>query len=327
MKKWTAVVAVAVTLAIMSSGAAQAQRKKIAMGCSQVASSQYAYCVGQAKAINTLAPDLDVTVMETGATIDNLRRMTKNQIDYGMVTPGSAYLAWKGLDLFKAAAIPDIRILWYYTVSPVFWSVREDSGVKTPAELMDKKFNPGMRGSSTEKDAETVLNALGIKAKIVRGGTTDAVDAIRDNHIIGYTKVGNGFSLDASTMDIAAQTPIRVLGFSEEQVKRVRAAAPYITWVKVPAGAIKKGMDEFWTPSLGVGFGGLKSLPDDVAYKITKAVMEGQEYQRAAFRGVADDMIKCTMEQAISPLHAGAIRYYREKGAKIPENLIPPEAK
>jgi uncharacterized protein len=94
-----------------------------------------------------------------------------------------------------------------------------------------------------------------------------------------------------------------------------------------PPGAIKKGMDAFWTPSLGVGFGGLKSRADDVAYKITKAVMEGQEYQRAAFNGVADDMIKCTMEQSISPLQAGAIKYYREKGAKIPEALIPPEAK
>ncbi|MFV0474434.1 MAG: hypothetical protein ACK5MQ_09560 [Pikeienuella sp.] len=37
------------------------------------------------------------------------------------------------------------------------------------------------------------------------------------------------------------------------------------------------------------------------------------------------------METAImnmyAPLHPGALRYYREAGLEIPENLIPPEAK
>ena len=34
-----------------------------------------------------------------------------------------------------------------------------------------------------------------------------------------------------------------------------------------------------------------------------------------------------TIEHALSPLHAGAIRFYRELGLKIPDELIPPEAK
>ncbi len=38
-------------------------------------------------------------------------------------------------------------------------------------------------------------------------------------------------------------------------------------------------------------------------------------------------MIKCTVEQSISPLHAGAIEHHREEGVKIAEALIPPEAK
>ncbi len=318
---------IAMVLAVtLGAGDALAQKKKLAMGCTQTASSHYAYCVGQAKAINTLAPDLDVTVVETGATIDNLRRMTKNQIDYGLITPGPVFLAFHGQDLFKAAPIPDVRNLWFYTLSAQYWSVRQDSGVKAPADLAGKKFNPGIRGSATEKETGTILSILGIKPEYVRGGTSDSVDAMKDNHIVGYSKTGNGFGLDASTMDIAVQTPIRVLAFTDAQVTQVKAKAPYIAWVKVPAGAIK-GMGEFWTPGLVVGFATLKSMPNDTAYKIVKAVMEGQEYQRANFKGMADDMMKLTMEQALSPLHAGAIKYYREKGARIPDALIPPEAK
>lgn len=310
----------------LPAGEAGAQKRKLAMGCTQTASSHYAYCVGQAKAINTLAPDLDVTVVETGATVDNLRRMTKNQIDYGLITSSQAYLAWKGLENFKSSPIPDVRNLWFYTISAVYWSVREDAGVRTPLDLTGKKFNPGIRGSATEKETEAVLSVLGVKPELVRGGTSDATDAMKDRHIVGYAKAGNGFLLDASTMDIAVQTPIHVLAFTQDQMKQVKARAPYIAWVRVPAGSIK-GMGEFWTTAVGVGFAAPKSLPDDVAYKITKAIMEGQEYQRANFKGMADDMVELTLEQSLSPLHAGAIRYYREKGARIPEHLIPPEAR
>jgi uncharacterized protein len=34
-----------------------------------------------------------------------------------------------------------------------------------------------------------------------------------------------------------------------------------------------------------------------------------------------------TLVQALSPLHAGAVRYYREIGLNILDVLIPPEAK
>ena len=319
-------VALALALILGWSSAGDAQKRRIAMGCSQTTSSHYAYCVGQAKAINTLAPSLDVTVVETGGTVDNLRRMVKSQVDYGLVATGPVYLAWKGLEYFEASPIADARNLWYYTLSAQYFAVRADSGVKTPADLTGKKFNPGLRGSATVKETETILSILGIKPEIARGGTSDMVQAIQDNHIVGYAKTATGFQLDASTMDISVQTPIRVLAFSEEQVKRVKAQAPHIAWVKVPAGAIT-GMGSFWTPGVVVGFATLKSMPNDVAYQIVKAVMEGQQYQRVAFKGMVDDMITLTLEQALSPLHAGAIRYYREKGAKIPDNLIPPEEK
>jgi hypothetical protein len=96
-----------------------------------------------------------------------------------------------------------------------------------------------------------------------------------------------------------------------------KAAHPHVPWVKVPAGSIK-GMGEFWTTAIIVGF----AVP-----KIVKAVSEGIEHQKAAFKGTTDDISKLTVDSAQSPLHAGAIKYFREKGIKIPDNLIPAEAK
>lgn len=323
---WRVIVVGTVAVGMALAGPADAQKKRLAMGCTATASSHYAYCVGQAKAINTPGAEVDVTVVETGATVDNLKRMLKNTIDYGLMTSDQAYLAHRGEGTWKDTPFPDVRNLWFYTVSAIYISVREETGIKSVAELAGKKFSPGFRGAATEKMTEATLTHLGIKPEWVRGGASDLVDAIKDKRIVGYAKAADGFRLDASMMDIATVAPIRVLPFSEEQVKKVKEQFPYYPWLKVPAGSVK-GMGEFWAQGVVVGFAAAKSLPNDVAYKLVKAVMEDKEHQKAAFKGLTDDMAKLTLEQSLTPLHAGAIKYYREKGLKVPDHLVPAEAR
>jgi TRAP transporter TAXI family solute receptor len=324
---WRTIAAGALAAALVLTGTdpAHAQKKRLAMGCTQTASSHYAYCVGAAKAINLAVPDVDVTVVETGATVDNLKRMMKGTLEYGLVTPEQVYLAWKGQENWKDTPFEDIRVMWMYTLSANYIVVREETGIKSIHELTGKKFNPGIRGSATEKMTEAVLADLGIKPDLQRMGTSDAVDAMKDKRIVGYAKAGNGFALDASTMDIATAAPVRVLPFTEEEMKKIKALKPHIPWVKVPAGSIK-GMGEFWTTAIIVGFAAPKSFPNDTVYKIVKAVSEGLEHQKAAFKGTTDNIPKLTVETSQSPLHAGAIRYYREKGVRIPDHLVPAEA-
>lgn len=318
-------VVVAVTL-LVAGGPAEAQRRNLAMGATQTASSHYTYFVGAAKAINLAVPELNVTVVETGATVDNIKRMQKRQLDMGLVTADQVYLAWKGLETWKDAPFEGIRQLWCYSISANYTVVREDTGVKSVHELTGKKFTPGIRGSSVEKATETVFGVLGIRPDWQRMGTSDTVDAMKDRRIVGYAKSGSGFLHDASTMDIATQIPLRTLPFSEDDVNKVRTARPYLPWIKVPAGALK-GMGEFWTTASLVFVAGTKDLPADVAYKIVKAIWEGQQHQPASVMGAAYKNPRATMEYALSPLHAGAIRYYREIGLKVPDELVPPEAK
>ena len=320
----------AVSVALVSQvgvwSAAEAQKRNLAMGSTQTSSSHYGYFVGAAKAINLLAPELNVTVVETGATVDNMKRMQKGQLDLGLVTADQVYLAWKGLENWKDSPFEGFRQLWLYSVSANYVTVREEAGIKNVHDLAGKKFNPGIRGSAVEKGTEAVFGVLGIKPDWQRMGTADAVDAMKDKRIVGFAKAGAGFSLDASTMDIATQTPLRTLVFSEEDVKKVRAARPYLPWIRVPAGSIK-GMGEFWTTASLAFVAGTKAMPADVAYKIVKAIWEGQEHQPQGVMGAAYRNPRGAIEHALSPLHAGAIRYYRERGFTIPDELVPPEAR
>jgi TRAP transporter TAXI family solute receptor len=301
-----------------------ASKKLLAMGSTQSSSSHYAYFVAVAKVINTKVPDVSISVVETGASVDNINRIRKGDLDLGMTTIHLQYQAYHGMGPWKEKPITDQYVMWVYQPAPQNFIVREDSGVKTVYDLAKKPFNPGMRGSATEKTVEAILDALGIAPELYRGGTEDTVAGIKDKRLVGYVKSGAGVAtLDASTMDIATLTPIRLLNFTPEDIKKVQAKYPYLSPVSIPKG-IYKDSPAYQTFAMLIGTVVKKDLPEDLVYRMVKAACEGIDEQVAAYPSIkGTNLAQLTVETCTVPLHPGAIRYYREIGLKIPEYLIP----
>ncbi len=301
-----------------------AEKKLLAMGSTQSSSSHYAYFVAVAKIINSNVPEVNINVVETGATVDNINRINKGQLDMGLTTIHLQYQAYHGMGPWKDKPVKDQYVLWVYQPAPQNFVVREDSGVKSVYDLAGKAFNPGMRGSATEKTAEAILDALGVTPNFYRGGTADTVAAIKDRRIVGYVKSGAGVkTLDASTLDIATFTPIHLIGFTDSDIAKVQAKYPYLSPITVPKGVYKES-PAYKTFTMLIGVVASKNLPEDLVYKMVKASNEHFADQVAAYPSIkGDNLPELTLETCSVPLHPGAIRYYKELGLKIPENLIP----
>lgn len=319
--KITRALVAALTAGVLCAGAAHAQQKLL-IGSTSSSSSQYGYFVAVSQLINKSVEGIETAVVETGATVDNLRRLQRKQIDFGLVTTNTGFQAYSGTGDFAGKPV-DNRLLWVYSPAPQNVIVRADAGVNSLAALNGKKFNPGLRGSATEKTTEAVFKILGIQVDAARGSTSDIVDAIKDNRVIGYVKSGAGDKLDASTLDIRTFTPVRVLSLTPEQVAKIEKEMPEIGIVNVPAGAAD-GIPAYTTWSFGIAVSARLDMPEDVAYKIVKAVMEDKQVQAAALselKGV--DLAKLTLDYGSVPLHPGAARYFRERGLSIPARLAP----
>jgi TRAP transporter TAXI family solute receptor len=320
-----------VCLSLTVPSISKAKRQYIFIGASSAASSHYAYTVGVAKAINKYVKGVKANVVETGASVDNLKRIRAGQLDMGIGGMKVLYEAWKGLGKWKDNPYPDLRVLWVYAKTIDYIVVRADSGVKKLEDLTGKDFNPGIRGSATESTTKQIFEILGVKPKYHIGGTSDAVKAIKDGRIVGYVKTGIGTQLDASTLDIMTLTKIRLISLTEEQVRKILAALPYVSIVSVPAGGINAMPDqpEYRNWGMVTAMECLKSLSDDLAYQFVKAAVRGREYQIAAYPACKYvNMVQETPTLSKIPLHAGALKAYRELGAKsIPSAVIPPEAK
>jgi TRAP transporter TAXI family solute receptor len=309
----------------------EAKKTYLFFGASAAASSHYAYVVGATKAINKYVSGVKANVVETGASVDNLKRVKSGQIDMGICSMKTMYEAWQGLSRWKGNALPDVRLLWLYAVGIDFIVVREDSGVKKLEDLNGKKFNPGIRGSASEATTKQIFKILGVKPNYHIGATSDAVKAIKDNRIVGYVKTGIGTQIDASTLDIMTLTKVRLIPLTNEHTKKILAAIPYISFITVPTGGIKAMPNQpaytMWGRPIGVMCN--KSLPNDLGYKLVNGIIKGKEFQIAAWPAFKElDLVQDPADLTLVPLHKGALKAYRELGAKnIRPVAIPPEAK
>lgn len=303
--------------ATLLAGPALAQDTDLLIGSTSASSSHYGYFVAVGQIINENAEGLRASVVETGATMDNIRRMARGQVDLGLVTTNTAQHAYSGTKDFEGNA-QDLRLLWVYSNAPQNVVVRQDAGVDSLEALAEVRFNPGIKGSATESTTEAVFDTLGLSADYVRGSTTDIVDAIKDNRVAGYVKSGSGLKLDGSTMDVATTTDIAVLGLSPEQADTLRTEMPDLAVVDIPEGAAE-GVPAYTTWAFGVGVAAPSSMDADTAYAIVSAVMADQTAQANAMASLKDESLaQMTLDYGSIPLHPGAARWFEEQGIEIP---------
>lgn len=313
----------AVLSAGLAAGSAQAE-EQLLIGSTSTSSSQYGYFVSVGQIINQHVDGVRSSVVETGATVDNLRRIVRGQVDMGLVTTNVGYHAYAGEGDFEGRPV-DNRLLWVYSAAPQNVVMREDAGVSSIADLEGVRLNPGITGSATEATTVSVMETLGIAPEYVRGSTTDVVAGVKDNRMAGYVKSGVGNRLDGSSMDIATFTPIQVLSLSEEQAEQLREQMPDISVVDIPEGAAE-GIPAYTTWSFGLAMHSSPDLDEEIAYQIVKAVMENPEPQISALANLAEvDLAELTLESGTVPFHPGAARYFEEQGYEIPDRLQPVE--
>lgn len=316
------IAAVAASIAMLAGVSSVEAQQRLLIGSTSSSSSHYGYFVAVNQLINEYVESVDASVAETGATVDNLRRLSRDQIDMGLVTTNTGYQAYAGEGDYASRPV-DTRLLWVYTVAPQNVVLRQDAGVSSLAELDGVRLNPGITGSSTEATTEAVLETLGIAPEYVRGSTTDVVDSIKDGRIAGYVKSGVGKRLDGSTMDIATFTDVAVLSLDQQQVETLRSEMPDLAVVDIPEGAAE-GIPAYTTWAFGVAMHASPSLDEETAYRIVKAVMEHPEPQVNAFAALeGEDMAEMTLSVGSVPLHPGAARYFEEQGYEIPDALSP----
>lgn len=319
---------------------AQDKLVKLAMGSTSSSSGVYAHSIALGSVINKYAGGVAVTVVESGGGYDNLRRLQEGVFGLADATGWNASMEmFAGTGTFTGKAWKQVRLMALREVTYIRIYLNDEiakkNKIKVFSDLSGQRFHVGQAGSASATWLPYCNQALGLAINMAFGSLPDGTGAVQEGRITGIAKSSPRNSYDASMKEVDFTTPVTVIGFTREDVAKIRARHPILLFAETPAGTIKdapslSSMYEMVSPS---GFVSSSLLPEDIGYRIVKAVYEHHADIVNAYpssKGVhpiADyfKVVPSGKPGEVVPFHAGVIRYAKELGIKVPVELIPPE--
>lgn len=297
----------------------EAPKKIVNMSISTGASSGTYYPLGTAFANAWTSANIGVnfTPEATGGSVENARLIGNKQTEVGFVESLIADWAYKGTDAFTDKKIENIRGLIALYPNTMQTVVKADSGINGYADLKGKKVAVGIQGGSTPINMQTVLEVYGlsfndIKPQYLAFGPS--MDLLKDGQVDAV--LVDAGAPNSSIIDISTQHKIKILSIEPEKIKQIVAKYPYFADVTVIPKGTYKGIDEDITTTGSLATLCIQAdLPEDVVYNMTKTLFEKKDdIVKVHEKGKSIDL-KTAVNGFSVPIHPGAAKYYKEKGA------------
>lgn len=309
----------AATLALATPALAQTQLSIATGGTGGV---YYPMGGGLAEVINNHVEGFSGTAEVTGASVENMGLIATGDADLAIALADTVQQAYSGTGRFEGQQLPMIRAIGSLYANMVQIVTLANSGIETIDDLKGKRVSVGAPGSGTEVNAMTLLEANGISFDdfdAQRLNFNETGDALNNGDIdAGFWSVGAPTS---SILNLATTNEIRIIGLSPEQVEAADAADPTFAPLNL-AGGIYEGIDEE-VATVGVPNVLVVSseMDEETVYQITKAMFENIADLQAVHPAANETTVEFSMNATPVPLHPGALRYYEEIGATVPDNL------
>ena len=261
--------------------------------------------------------DYTVKAQSSAGSVENLRKVNRGKMQFGVVYSGHVYLGREGRMKNDDRRYEDVLAVSYLYGAPAQLVVRKDSGIRSVKDLVGRKVGVGNAGSGAFANCELFFTHLGVWDEIERNamGYNDAAAAFGNNQLDAFwlfTAFPSGAVImaaqtnDIDLVDLAADA--EGSGFFEKY--------PYFAKLSVPAGTYR-GVDReapsFQDSTLWVANA---KVPADVVYDLLSKVYtdEGLAYMRVQKKTFREMSIENGVKGIVTPLHPGAERFWKEKG-------------
>ncbi|WP_026001819.1 TAXI family TRAP transporter solute-binding subunit [Vreelandella stevensii] len=310
--------------ATMLAAALPASAQQLSIATGGTGGVYYPIGGGFAEMINNHIDGAQATAEVTGASVENMGLIMRGDADLALVLADTAYQAYTGTGDFEGRQIENTRALASVYPNAVQLVTLADSDIHSIADLAGKRVSVGAPGSGTELNARALLEANGVSYSDFtpqRLNFNETADAIRDGDIdAGFWSVGPPTS---SILNLAATRDIRLIGLSDEEIANAQEVEAVFAPYELAAG-MYDGMDEA-VQTIGIPNVLVVNadLDEELAYQLTQLLFENIDELIAVHPAANDTTVEFTMGSTPVPLHPGAIRYFEEVGADIPDNLRP----
>jgi TRAP transporter TAXI family solute receptor len=311
-----------VTLVAMSLGAPAMAQDQLSIATGGTGGTYYPVGGGLAEIVNNHVEGYSATAEVTGASVENMGLIATGDADLAIALADTVAQAYTGTGKFEGQQLDMVRGLASLYANMVHIVALESSGITSLEDLRGKRVSIGAPGSGTEVNTAAILAANGITYDDIdeqRLNFNETADALANGDIdAGFWSVGAPTS---SILNLATTQDIVIISLTQAELDAAMAADATFAMTTLPSGSYT-GVDEeisvLGIPNVLVVS---SEMSDDLAYALTKAMFENIAELQAVHPAANETTIEFTMGAMPIPLHPGALQYYDEVGADVPDDL------
>lgn len=299
----------------LHSEAGAQQKVRMSIAGAQAGGTHYPMAVGSAEIINRFLPDYNAIALETGGTLENIRLLSKKEVEMAMADMQAAALGWKGEKPFTSP-LKNIRLGFYLNTVALHVVTTDKTKIKTIQDLKGRTVSVGAPGSMVASAAERLFRLHNISVKDLKLrhiGPGESMEALGDGLIdaaVLYSALPS-----PAVNSLAVNSKIKLVDADEKALKAAEAQENILCFT-IPAGTYK-GQTEgaiAWAVVGATHFNEATSA--DEVYKWTKVIMEHKDVLAKVHPLGKGVRLVTKQEAAISlpPLHPGILKYAKETG-------------
>jgi TRAP transporter TAXI family solute receptor len=261
--------------------------------------------------------EYQATAQATGGSAINVDLVSNGEIDMAICQASAVSAGVRGIEQYAGAPVKNIRTLVNWNATPIHIMARRSIGAANITDLISSRIECITPGDGIEITTKMIINTIGMSfddAKIEHSGNrvqsasrfkTGGVDVIFD---------GTGINAACITDIIGDGTTFELLSLTEEQIAKILASAPEMRKMVIPAGTYKGQDKEVVTVGNWTTLIAHESMEENVAYNITKSIIENKEDLVKGHNFFKDLFPQNIVDACDAPLHPGAEKYYKEIG-------------
>ena len=264
--------------------------------------------------INRTDASLQVEEIATKGSTQNLAYLEQGKIDIGLVEGNAAREALDGVGREPSKLL----VLSVMYPNPGMFVVRADSPYQRIADLKDKPIAFGTKSSRLRILAKDVLDGLGLQperdfGQVILDNAGDGPRLVLDGKVEALWGAGIGWPGFVTVANSASRA--RFIAPTADEIRQIQTKHPHLKQMSIPAGTYH-GQNE---PIESVGLWSLilvrPEVPEDLVYRLTRAIHRGEKMLAAQLAQGSYTTAQNTVAQvAVTRLHPGTVRYYREAG-------------
>lgn len=273
---------------------------------------------------------LTFSAITSAGSGENIDMLDKNEVNFAILQGLFGSMAWQGKAKYegkKKENLRSITMLWQnveqFTIDKEYAKTGNIMDLKN---LYGKAFSIGGRNSGSRVSAETIMDALGVeygKMNIQYLGYTPSSTALQDGKVKGMnTPAGTPTSAVTNAHATIGAKNIEVLNFSKEDLAKIDAHYPVWTPFTIKADTYpgqEKDINTIAQPNLLVV---TKDTPEETVYLLTKTIYENLPFLNTVHKATQAMSLEKAIDGLPMPLHPGALKFYKEKGLKVPDRLV-----